>query len=296
MKKFSKIAAFIFALSLSATVMTACGDSKDGKKSEPKSVEDIDEKDLEDALNKLDEETSKELATEKEEATEAETETTEPETEPTTAEKIKYEATEEIKNAALNSACVQIGDTVFRTGGYMTAAELVELCDGKFDVSAIKLDEYMPSDRAYYIISGIKDPRIEITLLLEKRRENYGEQVKISDAIVSDVTMKLFDGEHYSFKDGISSKSAAYLEDVVFLPKNMKLMDYDGMKAFLAQQGVAESESFFCESGEYIDRNNVIEFEFEGEENLNGDYPIMMYRFEYDSETLKGDYLRFIIL
>ena len=66
MKKFSKIAAFIFALSLSATVMTACGDSKDSKKSEPKSVEDIDEKDIEDALNKLDEETSKELAKEKE--------------------------------------------------------------------------------------------------------------------------------------------------------------------------------------------------------------------------------------
>ena len=51
MKK-TRIAAFLFAVCLGATAMTACGDSKDNKKTKTssKSAEDIDEKDLEEAL------------------------------------------------------------------------------------------------------------------------------------------------------------------------------------------------------------------------------------------------------
>jgi len=47
------------------------------------------------------------------------------------------EATDEIKNVPLNSGCIQIGDTVFRTGGYMTAAEFVEL-EGEENLSGEK--------------------------------------------------------------------------------------------------------------------------------------------------------------
>ena len=288
MKKFSKIAAFIFALSLSATVMTACGDSKDSKKSEPKSVEDIDEKDIEDALNKLDEETSKELAKEKEEATE-----------PTTAAEIKYEATDEIKEAALNSGYIQIGDTVFRTGGYMTAAELVELCDGKFDTSEIHLDEYLPSKGGAgvsYKIRSIKDPRIEVTVSLFKPQGAADEKVKIPDAIVLKVEMKYFDGKQYCLTDGIGGDAAAYLEDVIFFPMNMGLMDYDDIKAFVAEQGLTKSESSFLELGKYIEDDDSISIELEGEENLMGDKPRIIYSFKYDPKTLKGTDLRFSII
>ena len=292
MKKFSKIAAFIFALSLSATVMTACGDSKDSKKSEPKSVEDIDEKDLEDALNKLDEETSKELAKEKEEATEVETE-------PTTVAEIKYEATDEIKKAALNSGYIQIGDTVFRTGGYMTAAELVELCDGKFDTSEIHLDEYLPSKGGAgvsYKIRSIKDPRIEVLVSLFKPQGAADEKVKIPDAIVLKVEMKYFDGKQYCLTDGIGGDAAAYLEDVIFFPMNMGLMDYDDIKAFAAEQGLTKSESSFLELGKYIEDDDSISIELEGEENLMGDKPRIIYSFKYDPKTLKGTDLRFSII
>lgn len=290
MKKFSKIAAFIFALSLSATVMTACGDSKDSKKSEPKSVEDIDEKDIEDALNKLDEETSKELAKEKEEATEAETE-------PTTVAEIKYEATDEIKKAALNSGYIQIGDTVFRTGGYMTAAELVEMCDGKFDTSEIHLDEYLPSDLEWYHIRSIEDPRIEIGILLSKRKDDNDERVKIPDTIVLKVSMQFFDGKQYCLTNGIGASTAAYLEDVIFFPTNLGLMDYDDIKAFVAEQGLEKAlSSWSVEPGEYCEENDSITIEFEGEENLNGEKPQISYTFKFDPKTLKGTDLRFFHL
>ncbi len=297
MKKFTKIAAFVFAVCLGATAMTACGDSKDDKKTDDKkpkasSIDDMDEEDLEAALNKLDEETSKELEKEKEEATEAETE-------PTTVAEIKYEATDEIKNAPLNSGCIQIGDTVFRTGGYMTAAELVELCDGKFDTSEIHLDEYLPSKGGAgvsYKIRSIKDPRIEVTVSLFKPNDAADEKVKIPDAIVLQVEMKFYDGEQYCLTDGIGGDAAAYLEDVIFFPMNMGLMEYDDIKAFVAEQGLTKSESSFIEPGKYIEDDDSITIELEGEENLMGDKPRIMYRFKYDPKTLKGTDLRFSII
>ena len=285
MKKFSKIAAFIFALSLSVTVMTACGDSKDSKNTDSKSVEDIDEKDLEDALNKLDEETSKDLAKEKEEATEAETE-------PTTAAEIKYEATDEIKKAALNSGYIQIGDTVFRTGGYMTAAELVEMCDGKFDTSEIHLDEYLTSSSAVNIYS-LDDPRIEIFVHFSEPKDYDGDRVKIPDAVVSKLEMRYFDNKQYGH--GTDGGDFHYLEDVIFFPQGLKTMDYDDIKEFVAEQGLTETKSLFREPGEYNEDEDGIAVTLEGEENLMGEIPKIHYFFNFDPKTLKGTNLAIFV-
>ena len=291
MRKFRKITALIFALCLSTTAMTACGDSKDDKKTDDKkpkasSIDDMDEEDLEAALNKLDEETSKELAKEKEEATEAETE-------PTTVEEIKYEASDEIKNAPLNSGYIQIGDTVFRTGGYMTAAELVELCDGKFDTSEIHLDEYLSSSSAVNIYS-LDDPRIKIFVNFSEPKDYDGDRVKIPDAVVSKLEMRYFDDKQYGH--GNDGGDFHYLEDVIFFPQGLKTMDYDDIKEFVAEQGLTETESLFREPGEYNEDEDGIAVTLEGEENLMGEIPNIHYFFNFDPKTLKGTNLAIFVL
>ena len=266
MKKISKIAAFIFALSLSATVMTACGDSKDSKKSEPKSVEDIDEKDLEDALNKLDEETSKELAKEKEEATEAETE-------PTTAAEIVYEPTEEIKNASFRSGYIQIGDTVFRTGGYITVADFVDKYGDKFDMSEIALDEYLKGNKHKEIVlSSLEDPRIKIKLLLVNMGGDENDRIKIADTVIQTI-------EPYGA-----------IKQLCFYPTGVSFLNYDDIKALTAELGLEESRSSYgIEAEKYSESNDhIYAAVYAEEENLYGKKPIFGYKFFFDANTLEG--------
>ena len=290
MKKFSKIAAFIFALSLSATVMTACGDSKDSKKSKSKSVEDIDEKDLEDALNKLDEETSKELAKEKEEATEAETE-------PTTVAEIKYEATDEIKKAALNSGYIQIGDTVFRNGNYMTVAEFIEEYGDKFDMSEIPVDEYLTSFN--YSLEGsakirsFDDPRLELTVNYGKFDAEDKERVKVTDATVDMVY--LYDPST-AFVNEI--KVDTETADLIFYPQDLKPMDYEDAKAFCIEQGFEEDgkfatyemfEGYVYYGDAYDESEDAFRIRMKGAEpNLYNYCPLVEYKLKFDPATLKA--------
>lgn len=264
MKKFSKIAAFIFALSLSATVMTACGDSKDSKKSEPKSVEDIDEKDIEDALNKLDEETSKELAKEKEEATEA-----------TTAAEIVYEPTEEIKKASFRSGYIQIGDTVFRNGCYITVADFVDKYGDKFDMSEIALDEYLtPGELKVSSVPSLEDTRITLKVCYGKNHAEDNERVKIQDAIVSTVSI---DG------DG---------EGIVYYPTGVYTMDYDTAKSCITDMGLKEIKEVgftTLDNDAYIEQKDYFYTDIDGDEdNLYGVKPKYFYIFSFDPSTLKG--------
>lgn len=260
MKKFSKIAAFIFALSLSATVMTACGDSKDSKKSEPKSVEDIDEKDIEDALNKLDEETSKELAKGKEEATE-----------PTTAAEIVYEPTEEIKKASFRSGYIQIGDTVFRTGGYITVSDFVDKYGDKFDMSEIVLDEYTTDSLQNATITSIDDPRVKITISYATSGSDVNERSKISDCIVV----------------GLNGHP-----DYCFYPTGIKSLDYDEVKSLLTELGLPEytSEMDSLEPDWFKEEKNSFYVPIKAEEeNLYGKCPTFRYEFFFNEKNLEGE-------
>ena len=273
MKKFTKIAAFVFAVCLGATAMTACGDSKDDKKTDDKkpkasSIDDMDEEDLEAALNKLDEETSKELAKEKEEATEAETE-------PTTAAEIIYEPTEEIKNASFRSGYIQIGDTVFRNGCYITVADFVDKYGDKFDMSEIALDEYLtPRELKVSSVPSLEDTRITLKGCYGKTDAEDNERVKIQDAIVSTVSI---DG------DG---------EGIVYYPTGVYTMDYDTAKSCITDMGLKEIKEVgftTLDNDAYIEQIDSFYTDIDGdEENLYGVKPKYFYIFGFDPSTLKG--------
>lgn len=117
MRNFKKNIFILFVMAFVATGVCACG-----KKEETKPVEEWDEKDFESAANKLESEFDE---TKKEEK-----EVTEPES---TEEIITYEVSDEIVNSKLSDGLIQIGDDVFREGGYISVAELYEQYSDKYD-------------------------------------------------------------------------------------------------------------------------------------------------------------------
>ncbi|SHM42397.1 hypothetical protein [Ruminococcus flavefaciens] len=290
MKK-TRIAAFLFAVCLGAVSMTACGDSKDNKKTKTssKSAEDIEEKDLEEALGKLDKETAKE----KEEATEAETE-------PTTVAEIKYEATDEIKKAALNSGYIQIGDTVFRRGNYMTVAEFIEEYGDKFDMSEIPVDEYLTTDNvgAYTDAKRIKsfdDPRLELTVYYGKFDAEKNARVKVTEATIDDVYLTET-GKMGYFPDSVNLDDIS--SELIFYPQDLKPMDYEDAKAFCIEQGFEEDGEFakyemfngYVYYGDaYEEWKEAFFIQMKGAEpNLYNYCPLVEYKLKFDQATLKA--------
>lgn len=59
-------------------------------------------------------------------------------------EAFKFAATDEIKNAALNSGLVQYNNDIFQSGGYMTVADFVEKYKDSYDISYSKNRIYAP--------------------------------------------------------------------------------------------------------------------------------------------------------
>ena len=293
--KHTRITALVLAVCLCAAAMTACGDNNSDKTaaaSKAASIDDMNEEELDAALDKLEKDTAEQIEKEMKEA-EAESAAAPAESEAEPAEKT-YEPTEEIKNAPLNSGYIQIGDTVFRSGGYMTVAEFVEKYKDKYDVSEIHLDEYMVdgADGAY--IHSLEDPRIKIFVHLSKPKDSESDRVKIPDAVVFKLEMPYFDNQQYGH--GNDGGDFHYLEDVIFFPQGLKTMDYDDIIALMNEQGVEEYEYFSDVKNYYKEDKDGIAVTLEGEENLLGDTPKIHYFFNFDPKTLQGTNLALFVI
>lgn len=276
MYKFTRISAIVFALCLSAAVMTGCGDSNNDKKevnetSKASPAEDKEEKELDEALDKLEQQTAEELEKEKQAAESAATES---EAQPV-AEEIKYEATEEIKNASFRSGYIQIGDTVFRNGGYITVADFVEKYGDKYDMSEIHLDEYLtPEEQKNSFVPSLTDTRITLEVSYGKVHAEENERVQIKDAIVSSV----------SIKDDA--------EGLCYYPTGVYAMDYDTAKSCIIDMGLEEIKEVgftVLDNDAYIEQTDNFYTDIDGdEENLYGIIPKYFYIFQFDTSTLKG--------
>ncbi|SEK72780.1 hypothetical protein [Ruminococcus albus] len=278
MRKLTRITALVFALCFCAAAMTACGDSDTDKAvnetSKSASADDIKEEDLDAALDKLEKDTAEELEKEKQEAAESAAAAAESEAEPV-VEEIKYEATEEIKNASFRSGYIQIGDTVFRNGGYITVADFVEKYGDKYDMSEIHLDEYLtPEEQKNSFVPSLTDTRITLEVSYGKVHAEENERVQIKDAIVSSV----------SIKDDA--------EGLCYYPTGVYAMDYDTAKSCIIDMGLEEIKEVgftVLDNDAYIEQTDNFYTDIDGdEENLYGIIPKYFYIFQFDTSTLKG--------
>ncbi len=149
-----------------------------------------------------------------------------------------YEPLQEIIDADLSSGLVQIGDDIFKSGGYMTVNEFIAQYGDKYDMSEIKPDGYMEATQLFMEGATVskKDSGIKIYVSYINKTT---DMIKIGDAIVADVSASLSDDFSLSntwYPGGINSKEFSYDELV-------KIMVADGFNepSFDSKDGIGSS-------------------------------------------------------
>lgn len=201
-----------FAASLMLAVSFASCGSKNSSSVSAKEPDNITEEDFEKAAEKLDNMTEEDLekAAEKLEGGSAETEKKE---EPAEEEKPEFEPTDEIKNADFTSGLIQIGNDVFKCGGYMTLREFVEKYGENWDCSGIDLDAPIPTE----ILGDNKKPDVYYFEIPNKEKNERTIYVAYYVAYNSIVRNKEAI-EEYQSKDGsIDTKKAEAFAPFVYM-------------------------------------------------------------------------------
>jgi hypothetical protein len=270
MKKMTKITAFIFALCLGATAMTACGSEKESKKTEEKKTEQAadsaDEEELEDAEDLDEDETA------------------------------GYTPTKEIKKADFASGLVQIGDDVFRSGGYITVKEFVEKYGDKFELSYDmheidindECDRYVDSFSADKYDDNDGNYEYSFWVEYENNKDTVGEcsikSINIADRLLISGINKGRDYDYW-FPSGIKFQTEnKTVDDIIKMFKDYDVVECDD-KDDKEGTGINRYWKEKATSVHNEEANQKICFEIKGKEkNLEGTYPVYRYSFYYNAD------------
>ena len=147
--KTKRIIAAALAVCMALTVVS-CGNSESGS-AKVKDPDNITEEDFEKAAEKLDSMSEEDF----EKALDGkggidlggDTDTGKAAEEEPAEAKPEYEPCDEIKNADFTSGLIQIGNDVFKCGGYLTLREFVEKYGENWDCSGIDLNAEIPTEK-----------------------------------------------------------------------------------------------------------------------------------------------------
>lgn len=276
MKKIRKIAAFLCAVCLVSVSLTSCGEKETDKKettpaatttaakeTEPAAVKDtepaIDEKEIEEAANEL----------EKEEQDDKPAETEAP-----ADEKPSYALTDEVKNAELSSGLTQIGNDVFRMGGYYTVTQFIEEFGDRYDMSTINTDGICSDKNNKAEIVSKSDPNLTVTIYFYSPTE---DKCPVGDAVIATLSTNLVKyPENGWFPKGLT-----------FKPTDMK---YTDIEPFFESNGFTKLEddpqNYGYNYDVYTEEDGGYMLYVKGsEKNLFGSYPIYTYDFVVNDET-----------
>ena len=214
---------------------------------------------------------------------------------------VEYAPTDEIKNASLSSGLIQIGNDVFRNGGYYTVGQLMEELEGKYELQGgIDIDGVLVGDEekvGIYLpvdvqISDEGIPAYDIALYYSNMKAEDGEKTPVKDAIVYKISYDVFD---YNVFDEIWHPGAikAFPAEIEF-SEIADVYEKNGLKK-------VDSESLFIDCSEsheynvYTENNNYAGQNKSAasamicgsEKNLYGVYPIFYYEFAYEEDSKK---------
>jgi len=251
--------------------LTACGESKTSEKTSEKATEAA---------------TTAEITTEaaKEEIT----------TEAVTEADIKYEPTDEIINADISSSLIQIGDTIFQNGGYITLSEAVEKYKDKFDVSSVPLDTYFTEnnrEQDKFLITSLTDPRVNVSIYLysnEVGPDNPSARIPIGDVPVYDFTPVImeYDEESEEYEKKSDKTGFVWYPSAIDGSGNYTI---DDVQALIEKSGLDENGKeahgtkydYYSDQGSYITLNKMPE-----EPNLAGVYRCYTYKASFDDRLV----------
>lgn len=264
-------------------MMTGCGDSKPTEDDWEQALEDAFEGDGDDLESMLEDAFGGDGESE---------DTSASETEPT---EIVYEPLPEILDAPITAGLIQIGDDIFKRGGYYTVNELIAEFGDKYDFSGINPDGYIDPWKEGYLsyVKKIDDEKVMINVsysntpsytqeewdeagakkgemgVSDRRDIMYTERIKIGDAIVTDVTPANWDNEkEFTWYAG-QAKLDQYMD-----------LKYDDIPAFLENElGLTQTEDSYFSRPSHFSTYVESGYEFGScfkmdEKNLYGVYPV----------------------
>lgn len=149
---------------VTAVTMTACGNSGSGEPTK---------KDFEKAAEKLDNMTDEDFEKAAEKAFGEDEPTVDP-----TKNKETFEPCQEILDADFTSGLIQIGDDIFKCGGYLTVSDLVNQYGDRYNFDDVDLSKKLAAEETEgSIIFKNKTNDIEIKALYCKHGNTLGEAV-----------------------------------------------------------------------------------------------------------------------
>ena len=191
------------------------------------------------------------------------------ENEETENEIVDYSPKEEIINADYSSGLIQIGNDLFRMGGYYTVNEFIAEYGDRYDVSDFHPDDlYSSHDTA--TVKSKTDKDIQFTVRYESGEEDYKKQkeTKIGDCLVTSY-FAIFTKAEYTWTP--YAKDGMLYSDVASFVDTLDLVRFDERKPFNTYDCYWEHEQ---------DGTNVITIYALGKEkNLLGVYPVFVYNY-----------------
>ncbi len=183
-----------------------------------------------------------------------------------------YEPLQEIIDADLSSGLVQIGDDIFKNGGYMTVNEFIEQYGDKYDMSEIKPDGYMEPTNMRMESATVSKKDSEIKIYVNYVNET-DDMIKIGDAIVAIIGCGVynFTSANTWYPGGINSDAFSYDEII-------SIAEADGF--------IEPSFELLGTVGTYGVKSEIFYVYAEIEEtNLCGAKPFIVYSGLFDMEN-----------
>lgn len=201
-------------------------------------------------------------------------------------EEIVYEPTDEILNADFSSGLVQIGNDVFRNGGYYTVNQFIEEFGDRYDMSVINTNGLVDVRKwGNEELFSLSNPDLSIRI----HYYNYDKEkkIKLGEAVVTSITPSKSNAQNVWYPKGITGDAEGY--------------DYDNIPSFLEENGyklttgvssdMAGVPEFYGAYWEYSVDKTIQAFKFNdvsSEANLLGFYPMYKYSFVYKLEDAKA--------
>ena len=144
----------------------------------------------------------------------------------------KYEPSQEILSSDFTSGLIQIGNDVFKCGGYLTISDFIEEYGDRYDCSQIDVNRYMVDMNVGENFFTLKNKTDDFDITIEfaeydKNNAIYPKGVKLSDAII------------YGFKVRDEYK------DIVYYPTGLSAADYSLTPDFLKTTFSKTGEGYF---------------------------------------------------
>ncbi len=199
------------------------------------------------------------------------------------AQEIVYEVRDEIKNADFSSGLVQIGNDIFRNGGYVTVDQFLQEYGEKYNVTeysagrdmTVDPDGYMRNIMTkYFSVTSKEDPSLSFFIDCDpKNVATDEEKVRIGDCAI------------VSFRDAQSNK-CWYPHGICGNAKGFTVSDIPDYLTGLGYKEVKAEESttltgVFFELISIMDTASISFREMGTEANLFGETPVYRYSFDY---------------